>query len=86
MPQIINQFERKRCQKKRKYVTYQLLFEFFQKCFVVHEWLAVKIRSELHTYEVRYIHVFASQCMLYTGRFILIESVRDFCSLERRPF
>ena len=38
----IDKFERKRCQKKRKDVNYQLLYEFFHKYFVVHEWSAVK--------------------------------------------
>ena len=31
VPRIIDQFEPKRCQKKRKYVSYQLLSKFFQK-------------------------------------------------------
>ena len=42
MPLIIDQFGRKRCQKKRKDVDYNLLLEFFQKYFVVHEQLAAK--------------------------------------------
>ena len=42
MPQIVDQFGRKRCQKKRKDVDYNLLLEFFQKYFVVHEQLAAK--------------------------------------------
>ena len=32
---IIDQFERKICQKKRKDVSYQLLEEFFQKYFIL---------------------------------------------------
>ena len=39
---IINQFGRKRCQRKRKGVSYHLLECFFQKYFVVHERSAVK--------------------------------------------
>ena len=39
---MIDQFERKRCQKKREYVSYQLLWVFFLKHFIVHEWSAVK--------------------------------------------
>ena len=41
VPQIIDQFGRKRCQKKREDVYYKLLWELFQKYFVVHEHLAV---------------------------------------------
>ena len=39
---IIDQFARKRCQKKRKDVGYKLLLEFFQKYFVVHQQSAVE--------------------------------------------
>ena len=39
---MIDQFGRKRCQKKRKDVDFKLLSEFYQKYFVVNEWLAVK--------------------------------------------
>ena len=42
MPQIIDQFGHKRCQKKRKDVEYKVLSEFFQKCFVVDEQSAVE--------------------------------------------
>ena len=42
VPRIIDQCGRKRCQKKRKDESYQLLKEFFFKCFVVYEWSAVK--------------------------------------------
>ena len=42
VPPIIDQFGRKRCQKKHKDVCYKLLCEFFQKYFVVHQWSAVK--------------------------------------------
>ena len=38
----IDQFGRKRYQSKRKYLSYQLLEESFQKYFVVHEQSAVK--------------------------------------------
>ena len=37
VPRIIDQFWRKRCQKKRKDMGYNLLQDFFQKYFVVHE-------------------------------------------------
>ena len=37
LPRMIDQFGRKMCQMKRKDVSYQLLLEFFQKYFVVHE-------------------------------------------------
>ena len=43
VPRIIDQFWRKRCQKKRKDVNYKLIYNFFQKYFVVHERWAVKI-------------------------------------------
>ena len=33
MPRIIDQFGRKRCQKKRKDVDYELVREFFSKIF-----------------------------------------------------
>ena len=39
---MIDQFGRKRCQKKRKDVDYKLLYGFFQKHFFLHERLAVK--------------------------------------------
>ena len=42
MPRIIDQFGRKRCQKKRKDVKYKILSEFTQKYFVAYERLAVK--------------------------------------------
>ena len=42
MSWISDQFGRKRCQKKRKDVDYNLLIDFFQKKFVVHERWAVK--------------------------------------------
>ena len=42
LPQKIYQFGRKRCQKRRRDVSYQLLWEFFQKYFVLHEREAVK--------------------------------------------
>ena len=42
VPQIVDQFGLKTCQKKRKDVRYKLLWEFFQKYFVVHERSAVK--------------------------------------------
>ena len=42
MARIIDQFGRKRCQKKRKDVDYKLLLEFFQKYFVVHKQSAVE--------------------------------------------
>ena len=42
MPRIIDQFGRKRCQKKRKDVDYKLLKGFFQRKFVVQERSAVK--------------------------------------------
>ena len=40
--QIIDQFGRKRCQKKRKEIDYKLLKKFFQKYYVVHEQSAVE--------------------------------------------
>ena len=41
VPRIIDQFERKRCQKKRKDATYQLLSQFFQRYFVsiIHDYV-----------------------------------------------
>ena len=42
MPQIIDQFGRKRCQKKRKDVDFELLYEFFQKYFFIYELWDVK--------------------------------------------
>ena len=38
VPRIIDQFGRKRCQKKRKYVDHKLLNEFFQKKIFYHTW------------------------------------------------
>ena len=42
MSRIIDQFVRKRCQKKRKDVDYKFLKEFFQKYFVLDEQSVVK--------------------------------------------
>ena len=42
VPRIVDQFGRKRCQKKRKNVNHKLLSQFFQKYFFVHDRLAVK--------------------------------------------
>ena len=51
---IIDQFGRKKCQKKHKEEDYKLIFEFFQKYFVVHERSAVKKSFSTYvTYEVR---------------------------------
>ena len=55
----MDQFGRKRCQKKREDMDYKLLYEFFQKYFAVHDLWAVK--NSVSTY-VR---------MLCTGWFIL---------------
>ena len=55
VPRLIDQFGRKRCQKKRKDVDYQLIKEFFQKYFVVHEWLMVK--NSFSTYNVLHTYV-----------------------------
>ena len=38
----MDQFGRKRCQKKSKDVGYKLLLEFFEKKIVAHEWSAVE--------------------------------------------
>ena len=48
MPQIIDQFGHKRCPKKRKDGDYKLLYEFYQKHFVVHELSALKNSSSTH--------------------------------------
>ena len=45
---LIDQFGRKKCRKKRKDVDYELLGEFFQKYFFVHELWDVK--DALSTY------------------------------------
>ena len=47
---MIDQFGRKRCQKKRKEVSYQLLYEVFQKYFVVHKWSAVKNAFNIYVF------------------------------------
>ena len=50
VPRMINQFGRKRCQKKRKVVGYKLLQEFFQKYFVVHQRSGVKNSFSTYVY------------------------------------
>ena len=60
---IIDQFGRKRCQKKRKDMEFKLLSEFFPKIFSC-------TRAVGYRKFVQYIR------MLYTGRFILAESVQ----------
>ena len=62
MARIIDQFGRKRCQKKRKDMEFKLLSEFFPKIFSC-------TRAVGYRKFVQYIR------MLYTGRFILAESV-----------
>ena len=55
----------KRCQKKRKYVSYQLLYKFFQKYFVVHERSAVK--NSFRTYVWSKVDsCFLRHCTLYS--------------------
>ena len=49
MSRIIDQFVRKRCQKKRKDLSYQLLLEFFQKYFILHERSAA-VKNAFSTY------------------------------------
>ena len=70
-PRIISRFGRKMCQKKPKEVSYQLLWEFAQKYFVVHELWAGK--NSFSTYI----------SVLYLGCFILVGIVD--CQ-KRRPF
>ena len=65
LPLIIDQFVRKKHQKKHK--DFKLLQKFFQKYFVVHERSAVK--NLFSTIYVQYILI------LYPGRFILIAFV-----------
>ena len=48
MSRIIDEFGRKRCQKKRKDVDHKLLYKFFQKYFVAYERFAVK--NSFNTY------------------------------------
>ena len=62
MPWIIDRFGRKRCQKKRKCVDYKLLWEFKRNILLCMNSRRSKIRS---------VHM----CMLWPGRFILIESI-----------
>ena len=57
---IINQCGRKRCQKKRKDVSCQFK-EFFKNILLFMNGWQSKIWL-VHTYGVRYIHVFARQC------------------------
>ena len=67
---IIDQFGRKRGQKKHKDVDYKLLYEFFQNHFVAHE--------QSPAVFVQYIR------MLCTGWFILVESVPFQCMMKKK--
>ena len=69
MPRMIDQFGRKRCQKKRTDLENKLLQEFFQKYFVVNGQCSQlqAIKNSVSTYVLR---------SLYRGRFILVESVK----------
>ena len=81
MPRIIDQFGCKRCQKKHKEVSYQLLKEFFQKYSVVHKRSAIK-----NTHEAREIHVVARHCNLNFRAlfsFVLIFKVRKIFKVEK---
>ena len=61
VPRIIDQFGCKRCKKKRTDVNYKLLWELFQKCFVLHGQSAVKN----NTYVIRRTVYFGWICMLF---------------------
>ena len=50
MSRIINQFQLKRCKKKRKGLSYHLLLEFFPKYLVLHERSAVKNSFSTYTW------------------------------------
>ena len=74
MARKIDQFGRKRCQKKRKDEDYKLLLEFSQKYFVVHKQSSAE--NSFSTY-VCYAPdgLFWLNLYVMTRRFILIESV-----------
>ena len=55
----IDQFERKRCQMKHGDLDNKLLSVFFQKCFVLHEWWAVK------NLFITYIYICYAPCGLF---------------------
>ena len=66
VPQMIDQFGRKRCQKKRKDVDFKLLLRVLSKIFCC-KWM---VGCQKFSQYIR---------MLWPGRFILIESVFAHC-------
>ena len=74
MSRIIDQFGRKRCQKKRKDLDYKLLKEILQKYFVVHKRWTVK--NSFITY-VWYASDVLFWTVLYTTNFHLYKSERS---------
>ena len=60
MPRIIDQFGRKKCQKKSKDVDYKLLQDFFQKYFIVHEQSAVKNSFPTYVFIPRTVYLVES--------------------------
>ena len=75
VPRIIDQFGRKKCQKKRKDISYKLLKNNFQTYFVAHELLTRTVGCQI--FVSTYIHVLkgyilAAQCQLWFRNFLLI--------------
>ena len=78
LPRIIDQFERKRWQKKRKDVSYHPQQEFFKNILFYMNGRLSKIRS-VHTYGVKLIHFFAGYCI---SRLLRIIAVLEGCNFK----
>ena len=79
LPRKIDQFGRKRCQKKRKDVGYKLIQEFFSKKNFC-TWTVSKIRS-LHTYVMHRMFYFERYC-----RFIFMRGIVNTSLFCKSPF
>ena len=84
VPRIIDQFRRKRYQKKRKYVGYKFLHEFFQKYFVVHyRWPA---KDSFSTYVcTEEIYSCCAYCR-WANQSISEETIKTDCGGNNRSF
>ena len=68
VPRIVDQFGRKRCQKKRNEMKHKLRYEFFQKYSAVHKQSAVKNSFSTYTYVMPWTVYFGWICMWVRSR------------------
>ena len=64
MPRKIDQFGRKRCQNKRKDVSYQLVKELFQKYFAVKNSFSTYVWSKVDSYFCEAVNLIISNKLI----------------------